>query len=297
MRKAFLLGAGLGTRLRPLTNSLPKPLIPFQNRPLITHVMDHCLEAGIEDFAINTHHLPETWESFFPDKQYRGASLTFFYEPTLLETGGGLRNVAEWINHEPILVYNGDILTNLPLKNLIADHLASKNVATLALQDHGPILNVNVEGTQIVDLRGTLNQQPGTHQFNGIYATNASLLDLIPKKQKTSIIPAFLDLIKRGQLGAHLITRQSSWLDLGTRESYIEAHTHSTAQISQQARIAQQVTIENSWVSPDCQIESGARIVDSILWPGSQISQDAELTNCIVHTTSPVAGCHLNKNL
>ena len=79
MRKAFLLGAGLGTRLKPLTDSLPKPLIPYANRPLITHVMDHCIAAGITDFAINTHHLAEAWHAAFPDGTYRGASLTFFH--------------------------------------------------------------------------------------------------------------------------------------------------------------------------------------------------------------------------
>ena len=89
MRKAFLLGAGLGTRLKPLTDTLPKPLIPLENRPLITHAMDHLIKAGIVEIAINTHHLPEAWPAAFPDATYRGASLSFFYEPDLLETGGG----------------------------------------------------------------------------------------------------------------------------------------------------------------------------------------------------------------
>ena len=118
IRKAFLLGAGLGTRLRPLTSTLPKPLIPVFQRPLIENTLDHCLAAGIEEFAINTHHLPGKWGEAFPDGSYRGAPITFFHEPVLLETGGGLKNIESWINGDPLLVYNGDILTSLALSLL-----------------------------------------------------------------------------------------------------------------------------------------------------------------------------------
>ena len=131
MRKAFLLGAGLGTRLKPLTDTLPKPLIPLENRPLITHAMDHLIDAGITDIAINTHHLPETWATAFPDATYRGAKLAFFYEPILLETGGGIKNIAEWIGSDPFLIYNGDILTDLPIERLMTGHMASNNICLL----------------------------------------------------------------------------------------------------------------------------------------------------------------------
>ncbi|YCM45246.1 sugar phosphate nucleotidyltransferase [Verrucomicrobiaceae bacterium 227] len=297
MRKAFLLGAGLGTRLQPLTNTLPKPLIPFQNRPLITHVMDHCLEAGITDFAINTHHLHEAWDATFPDKSYRGASLTFFHEPVLLETGGGIKNIADWINNDPILVYNGDIVTDLPIERLITRHMASNNTATLAIQDHGPALHIATDGSQVTDIHKMVNGHPGTHQFTGIYTIDPEILDLIPANEKISIIPAFLELIRRKELGTYLVKGQPRWLDLGTRETYLAAHAGSPAQVSSKATIDPSALVESSWVAEGCQIEAGAIVKNSILWPGTRVLRDAELTNCIVHSNSLASGVQHDADL
>ena len=297
MRKAFLLGAGLGTRLQPLTNTLPKPLIPFQNRPLITHVLDHCLAAGITDFAINTHHLHEAWDAAFPEKTYPGASLTLFHEPVLLETGGGIKNIADWIGHDPVLVYNGDIVTDLPIDRLITRHMASNNSATLAIQDHGPALHIATDGSQVTDIREMVNGQTGTHQFTGIYTIDPEILALIPAHEKISIIPAFLELIRKNELGAYLVKGEPRWLDLGTRETYLAAHAESPAQISVQATIAPGARIENSWIADGCHVDAGAVVKNSILWPGTRVLRDAELTNCIVHSNSPASGVHLDADL
>lgn len=297
MRKAFLLGAGLGTRLQPLTHTLPKPLIPFANRPLITHALDHCLAAGITDFAINTHHLHEAWSAAFPDGTYRGAKLTFFHEPDLLETGGGIKNIADWINGDPILIYNGDIITDLPIDRLITGHMGSNNTATLAVQDHGPALHLALDGYRVTDIRGKIDGIPGTHQFTGIYVIDAEILDLIPAHEKISVIPAFLELIKRRELGAYHVKGNPQWLDLGTRESYLEASFSLTPEISPEAKVSPEASIANSWIAPGCTVEAGASVKNSILWPGTTVLRDAQLTNCIVHSTSPASGVHDNADL
>lgn len=85
MKKAFLLGAGLGTRLRPLTDTAPKPLVPVFHRPLAMHVLDHLASAGITEVAVNTHHLADSWRETFPDGRYRNLELTFFHEPIYLK--------------------------------------------------------------------------------------------------------------------------------------------------------------------------------------------------------------------
>ena len=297
MRKAFLLGAGLGTRLQPLTKTLPKPLIPFANRPLITHALDHCLQAGITDFAINTHHLHGTWDRFFPNGKYRDANLTFFHEPELLETGGGIKNIADWIKDDPVLVYNGDIITDFPIDRLMTGHMASNNTATLAVQNHGPDLRITVDGHRVTDVRGLIHQQQGTHQFTGIYVIDPEILELIPPNEKISIIPAFVELIKRGELGVYHVKGHPEWLDLGTRETYLEGSLAITPKVSEEARIAETANIQNSWVAQDAIVESGAIIKDSILWPGTHVLQDAELTNCIIHSNSPTSGVHKSADL
>ena len=297
MRKAFLLGAGLGTRLQPLTETLPKPLIPFANRPLITHALDHCLQAGITDFAINTHHLHETWDRFFPNGKYRDANLTFFHEPELLETGGGIKNIADWIKDEPVLVYNGDIITDFPIDRLMTGHMASNNTATLAVQNHGPDLRITVDGHRVTDVRGLIHQQQGTHQFTGIYVIDPEILELIPPNEKISIIPAFVELIKQGELGAYDVKGHPKWLDLGTRETYLEASLAIPPKVSREARISETANIQNSWVAQNAIVESGSIIKDSILWPDTHVLQDAELTNCIVHSNSPTSGVHKSADL
>src|SRR2546421_1286852 len=105
--QAFVLAAGLGTRLRPLTEELPKPLIPIFQKPLITFVLDHLLGVGIESFVINTHHLSARLEKFFADGAYEGRRVTLVHEQKILGTGGGIKNVVYHLRAEPLLVYSG----------------------------------------------------------------------------------------------------------------------------------------------------------------------------------------------
>jgi len=109
-KTAFILAAGLGTRLRPLTERLPKPLLEIGGRPIITHVMDHLLKVGVDRFIVNIHHLPEVYSETFPERRWRGAPIAFRHEPVLLDTAGGLKNIEDLLEEdEAILCYNGDI--------------------------------------------------------------------------------------------------------------------------------------------------------------------------------------------
>src|SRR5690242_9369521 len=124
--QAFVLGAGLGTRLRPLTEEFPKPLITF--------ALDHLIHLGIDKIFINTHRLPETFAAAFPDNLYSGLDLTFVNEPVLLETGGGIKNIEAQLGREPFITYSGDVLTDVPLQPLIDEHFSRGNDVTLALR-------------------------------------------------------------------------------------------------------------------------------------------------------------------
>src|SRR5256884_7122684 len=104
--QAFVLAAGLGKRLRPLTDELPKPLIPIFQKPLITFALDHLIDAGVERFVINTHTHAELFENSFCDNEYQGHSVTLIHEPDLLETGGGIKNTHRSLAQKPILTSN-----------------------------------------------------------------------------------------------------------------------------------------------------------------------------------------------
>ena len=119
-KTAFILGAGLGTRLRPLTERCPKPLLEIGGRPVITYAMDHLLSVGVERFIVNTHHCPEVYLQKFPDMQWRGVPIVFRHEPVLLDTAGGLKNIEDLLGEDQtILCYNGDIIADFPLQGLL----------------------------------------------------------------------------------------------------------------------------------------------------------------------------------
>src|SRR5580698_7839775 len=158
VRKAFVLGAGLGTRLRPLTKLLPKPLLPIYGKPLITFALDHLRQAGIEQFWVNLHHLPEKFRTQFPENNYNGAPLELVHEADLLETGGGIKNIEHRIGDETFIVYSGDILTDVPIDRLIEEHRVQDNDVTLALRTTGFSKGVHLrrETGQVTDLLGAI---------------------------------------------------------------------------------------------------------------------------------------------
>jgi len=295
MTQAFILGAGLGTRLKPLTDRLPKPLVPLFHRPLAAWTLDACKYAGASRFAVNTHHLPAAWENFG-----EGEDITLFHEPVLLETGGGLKNIEGWMADEPLLVHNGDIFSTLPLKELVAAHHASGLPVTLAVRSVGDARHIalNHIGDRVVDIREKLGRADGTHVFTGIYCINKVFLDLLEKDQIVSVIPAFLKLAEEGKLGAVVID-DGVWLDLGERKSYLEAHQtlHLAEPIHPDATIDPTAVIENSVVGPGAVIGAGAKIVDSVIWPGGEVLPGASLKGCIVCTGNPIGGEHAGKDL
>ncbi len=286
IRKAFLPGAGLGTRLRPLTDLLPKPLVPLFHRPLIEWSLEACRAAGIEALAVNTHHLPEKWTiadweeaelcggNGQPTKKgsWQGLPLHLFHEPELLETGGGVKNVERWIAGENVLVHNGDIFSSLPLDRLLTAHEASGNPVTLALRSQGVAKHVALDGERAIDIRGMLGRAEGTHVFSGIYCFTPELLELIPAGEKISVIPAFLELAKQGRLGA-IVLDEGDWRDLGDSASYLAAHRelNLAPPVHPEAVIDSTATVERSVVGPGASIGAGAVVRDSVVWPGAVV--------------------------
>jgi mannose-1-phosphate guanylyltransferase len=295
VNKAFILGAGLGNRLRPLTDRLPKPLVPLFHRPLVEWAMAACERAGIARFAINTHHLPEAWNDFGA-----GRDVTLFHEPVLLETGGGLKNIESWMGGDSLLVHNGDIFSTLPLDQLIAAHEASGLPVTLAVRSEGPAQHIALDpsGTRVIDIHKLLGRTEGTHLFTGIYCVSPAFLDMIPVAEKISVIPAFLELAKAGQLGA-IVLDEGVWLDLGDRESYLQAHRELELgpAIHPQATVEAGAVVERSVVGPGAVIEAGAVVRDSVVWPGGRVESDAVLDRCIVFSTTPAGGLHQDRDL
>jgi NDP-sugar pyrophosphorylase family protein len=224
LKTAFILGAGLGTRLLPLTEHCPKPLLPLKGRPIITYVMDHLLTAGVDRFIVNTHHYSHLYAMSFPDGLWRGVPILFRNEPVLLDTAGGLKNIEDLLTgDEAILCYNGDVIADLPLQGLCSLHDRERPDATLLLRSSGPVLNVSInEAGEVCDLRHTLGN-PGIQSclFTGIYAVETSILRFIEAGSIQSIIPVLLRRIeeKPGSVRG-LVVDEGEWNDVGTSVAY-----------------------------------------------------------------------------
>ncbi len=307
MNKAFVLGAGLGTRLRPLTDQLPKPLIPVLNRPLITHAFDHLLSCGLREFIVNTHHLAEKYAEAFPESTFKGSPITFRHEPVLLETAGGIANIANLVGDEPFLVYNGDILTDLPLLPLIQEHERSGNLITLALRSSGPARHIAFDDKngRITDIRNNLaTGNPGTHQFTGIYAVSPGFLQHLTPGKIESVIPVFLKLIEDCALIGGIVIDEGHWRDLGDRENYLAAHQEllrkdSTLNpISPTARIHPTARLLGATVVGDrAEIGAGSVLENCILWPDARVAEDADLKSCIVRSGMTTRGTLRNADV
>ena len=309
---AFVLAAGLGTRLAPLTDILPKPLVPVFHKPLLTFAVDSLLAAGVGTLALNTHHLPETFSGAFGDKPaYRDRSLRIFHEPLLLDTGGGIRNARSALGDSTFFLYNGDILADLPLAGLLARHRASGALATLLLRPSsgGGVANVRFDdhSGRILDLRGALGVEEGVLTvYSGVALFESSIFDWIPEEGPYSIIDALIAAMRAGERVGGMVASDGLWIDLGTPEAYLAAHRlladpvmrpvyvadpEWPTPVHPEARVASDAMLEGVVsIGPGAIVGSGAAIKDSVIWPGAVIAPGARLEGCIVSGKKSVDG-------
>lgn len=312
VHQAFILGAGLGTRLRPITDHLPKPLVPLFHRPLVEWVLDACVRTGVRRIAINTHHLAAQWERSFGHplpppaaraanrqpvvrRQWHDHPVDLFHEPELLETGGGLKNIEDWLEDGTLLVHNADIYSSMSLEALHQAHQASGLPVTLALRSAGEARHVALDagGTRVADIRGLLGTAAGTHVFAGVYCVERSFLEILPARQKVSVIPAFLELAKAGALGA-VVLDDGQWCDLGDRRAYLHAHQQLNLAplVHPRAIIESGAVVENSCVGPQAVVGGGAVVRNSVVWPACRVASGAVLDDCVVCSGREVTGRH-----
>lgn len=311
IRTAFVLGAGLGTRLRPLTDLVPKPLLPIFGKPIITFVLDHLIAYGVERFVINTHHLPDQINQLFDANMderehvltgsYRGREVRVVYEPALLETGGGIRNAALLLGDEPFFVYSGDLLTDLDLHQLVDTHHSGGRAVTLALRTTGLSADVsfNASAGLVVDVRQMLKSGiPGAFDFANISVWDPAAIAEIPTGKKISFIPVLVDWISRSGRVGGAVVEDGRWFNIGKRAEYLRIHRVIAgekwrpdyleepgwpAPVDPGAKVSAGAEIsEDSWVGANSLIESEAKLRNAIAWPNSIIRTGVELSQCIV---------------
>jgi len=300
---AFVLGAGLGTRLRPLTDHRPKPLVPIFNKPLVTFAFDHLLASGVSRFVVNTHHRPEAYSRWLGEAggraEYRGCPVFFRQESVLLETGGGIKNASDLIGDEPFLVYNGDVLADFPLGPLLERHRLSGNIATLALRSTGGERRIQCDPAtgRITDMRGLIGGvSDPAFLFTGVSVFSPGIFQHIPAGKIVSIIPVLVDLLRQGLTVGGEVIDQGVWFDIGNIASYMGVHRllceggHSFSYlpadwckpVEKGARVHSSAVITGcSSVAAGTEIMAGAKLENVIVWPGAKVGENVVLRNAV----------------
>ena len=224
--QAIIMAGGRGTRLRPLTNTCPKPMIPFINKPVLAHLLNLLRRHHITDIVMTVHYLAEQIEAYFGDGREWGLNIRYAYEDNPLGTAGGVKNAASFLNSDPFLVISGDIITDIDLSAATRLHQHHQGLGTLILKH---VNDVRAYGAVTVDQRNRIcsySEKPHAHQAipglinTGIYILQPTILDLMEPNQiydfSYHIFPILLDQPE----GLWGYIAKNYWSDMGTLESY-----------------------------------------------------------------------------
>jgi len=220
--KALILAAGLGTRLRPFTDHLPKPLFPIGGCPLLDRIIRKLRHAGCEAIMVNTHHLHEQIDAFIARQNY-AIPIRTRYEPEILGTGGAIKNASDFWDDRPFMAINSDILTDADLRDVYDFHLNHPHPATLVLHDYEIFNKVSVDNDGFI--RDFRNQDNAFSKlaFTGIQVLDPEVLGFMPERVFSSSIDAYESLLADGGKISAFIAKGCQWTDLGTPERYQEA--------------------------------------------------------------------------
>ncbi len=235
--KAMVLAAGLGTRLRPLTDDFPKALVTVAGRTLLEITLTRLRSVGVKDVIVNVHHFAEKVIDYLAANNNFGMRIEISPEPVLLDTGGGLKNAAWFFlqdaSTEPFILHNVDVLSNIGLARMVRFHQENSALATLAVQAREtarPLLfdtngqlcgrRVGRDGNaeMVLDVAA-----PQAMAFAGIHVISTALLKKITEQGIFSIIPAYLRLAAAGEKVLAFPANDAYWRDLGKPESISQA--------------------------------------------------------------------------
>lgn len=222
--KAMIFAAGLGTRLRPITDTVPKAMVEVGHQPMLKLVLDRCHQAGITQVVVNVHYLPEVITDFL--KTYYSPGMQVFISDEsdeILETGGGLLKAKDFFNDgQPFLIANADVLTNIDIPMFFEAHQRLGGIATLAVRDRNTSrkLLFGLEGR----LQGRANGEDGVKlAFSGYHIVSPEIFNYITRTGKFSIMEAYLDICQEHFIFAYP-HQDDIWIDIGTVDKLKEAN-------------------------------------------------------------------------
>lgn len=232
--KAMIFAAGLGTRLRPLTNDRPKAMVEFKGKPLLEHTIERLKAAGVTHIVVNVHHFADMVIDFLRSKDF-GVKVSISDErDELLDTGGGLRKAADLLGGEPFFIHNVDILSDVDLETMLKEHQESGAIATVGVRKTESDRYFMRSADAL--LAGWGNKTTGETiisrsadnleevSFTGIHIVSTQLLKFIKPEGAVSIIDAYLTAARECAIYCYSCDA-NSWMDVGTPEALKEAET------------------------------------------------------------------------
>jgi len=282
IRQAVVLTAGLGTRLRPLTDVRAKPAIPVAGEPMIRRIIRALVAEGVDDLVLNLHHLPATLTAIVGDGRDLGARVRYSWEPVILGSAGGPRLARPLVGCDSFWIVNGDTLTDVSLGPLFAAHAASGARVTLALVPNREFARYG--GVHLDDQRRVRRFTPrgpaseGSYHFIGVQLVDAAVFDTVRPGEAASSIGGVYDaLIAADPNAVRGFVSDASFFDVGTVEDY--RRTHDAFASGDAARSSANPTPS---VGRGATIDPSARVTQSILWDDVQVAAGATLDACIV---------------
>jgi NDP-sugar pyrophosphorylase family protein len=319
--RAVILAGGEGTRLRPLTLSTPKPVVPVVDRPFLRHQLDLLAGAGVAEVVFSVAYRPERVEAVFGDGSAFGVRIRYAVEDTPLGTGGAVRNALPLLD-ERTIVLNGDILTDVDLGPIVARHAEAGASATILLT---PVPNPSAYGLVETDAGGRVLrflEKPRPDEITtdtinaGIYVLETRVIGLMPAGVNHSIERGFFPaLLARGDLVLGPVHR-GYWIDIGTPEKYLqvqrdvlsrrfpvplEGEPRAGGFVHPAARVSPEAVLDGHfYAGPGCEVEAGARlgpdavlvadvrvragasVRESVLWPGVEAAPGCEVQGSLI---------------
>ncbi len=302
----MVLAAGYGTRLRPLTASCPKPLVPVANRPLLALTLRWLERFAPAQVVVNGHYLAEQVAAFLRASS-SPLSLRFSRENKLLGTGGGIRKAAPWLASGDFFVtVNSDLVTDIDLEPVIAAHRASGALATLVMHDCPRFNKVWVRGGRVVSFRPSpAGKTPGRRlAYTGIQVCAPRLLPLLAAGDSgsVSLIEVYEQLLATGreELAVYVPAPGSFyWRDLGTAADYLGVHRDLASRpdlaagllggrflppwVAPTATLAPGAAVRGgAAVGAGCHLDAGSEVVDSVLWPGVRLGPGSRVRRTVL---------------
>jgi NDP-sugar pyrophosphorylase family protein len=309
--KGFILAAGFGTRLWPLTEDRTKAAIPFLNRPLINYSVEYLASHGIRDIIVNLHHQPESIRAALGDGSKLGVKIQYSVEDEILGTSGALDRVRQSLLEDDFVVINGKIVTNIDLGLVIEQHRKQNAIATLVLKEnraleHFSIVEIDEPGwitrfagfpdaalpqVALADAGragvGTVGRAGSAPlMFTGIQVLSPRIFEYIPRGCFShSTIHVYPQAIAAGEAVLGHVS-EADWYEMSTLSRYLEAHLRlmrgGSVSTGASCMISPEASVEHSVLWDRVTVERGARVNRSVLADGVRIPADAVIDSAVV---------------